>query len=130
MPDIQQQQKRIMSQYFVYELKMLDPTYSHVEIHRFFENRKSLMQYLNSELNLKICEMTVNRMSKSGGHMKRHPRLQLERHPTLLREPKNTLKKRNLDDIKLPYDISKLESVPYKCRGITSPSYTITLTKK
>jgi len=89
------------------------------------------MQYLNSDLNLKIGVMTVNRMSKSGGHMKRHPRLQLERHPTLLREPRNrALNKRCFDDIKLPYDISKLESVPYKCRGTTSPSYTITMTKK
>jgi len=127
MPSIQQQQQQkiIVSKHYVYELKMLDPTYSHVEDHRFFENRKSLMHYLNSDQKIKIGVMTVNRMCQSSGHMKRHPRLQIDRHPTLLREPKNkALNKRNFDDIKLPYDISQLESVPYKCRGITSFSYT------
>jgi len=35
MPDIQQQQKRMVSKHYTYELKMLDPMCSHVEDHRF-----------------------------------------------------------------------------------------------
>jgi len=65
MPSIQQEQKRIVSKHFVYELKMLDPTYSHVEDHKWFENRKSLMHYLNSDRNIKISLATVFRMCQS-----------------------------------------------------------------
>jgi len=110
-----QQQKRKISTCNAYELILKDTTTGHIDVHKFFENKKSLLHYLTEEKNIIIPWMSLHRIAQTGNPSKKYPHIMVIPHQNLIKEQrmKAMRNKRCIDG--LPY--GKMESTPYKLRG-------------